>query len=203
MFFGACTGRRRKSFISTSLESLHAWVSIDLLVPNVFLWVNIDLTPVVYPEYTPISRNMGQPRIVSSCSTLRDRSGPTWLGFSCSFLTYSSCRYHTCVENVTYMKVMSVATKQSLSSPRALWDALASQKSGLRWLTVSHQKSEKFSHVSDGVASWVGLHCECLCFCAGLVHAQKNLPSMSPSCRLSRQEGRMWIRTGPSSIFCS
>lgn len=52
MLFGACTGGLRKSFISTSLESWHAWLSKELLIPNVFLWVNIDLTHVVYHKHT-------------------------------------------------------------------------------------------------------------------------------------------------------
>lgn len=49
----------RKAFISASSESLTRLAKYELLIPNLFLWVNIDLVPVVYHKCTPTSSNVG------------------------------------------------------------------------------------------------------------------------------------------------
>lgn len=49
----------QRSFISTSLESWARLAKYELLIPHLFLWMNIDLTPVVFYKCTPTSSKVG------------------------------------------------------------------------------------------------------------------------------------------------
>lgn len=124
MFFGACMEDLGNLSFLHPWRAWHAWVGMELLIPNVFLWVNIDLTPVVYHKHTQ-SAEIWATQDCCLYSTLRDWNTLCWVLVAVVF-NHCSSKHNTCVKNAVGTKAMSVAVKQCMSFPCVLRDVSAS-----------------------------------------------------------------------------